>query len=160
MEKELSITAQSLLETLQEDSLIEPDDWHFTIKAGGRRIPCTPQLKRSLIRETLIEINNYKPKFLSPQFKKEFNLFRLTDGNDLIPTIVEIARLEKKLRSLSEENEYYIKKLSVDPSYTMENTIVSAWMIDIQDLIDYLNGEKVEEIYFRITRRRKEIDKP
>ncbi len=162
MNTELSSDAKSLLSSLKEDSLIDPDNWHFNISAGGKSIHCNPQLTRHLVREPLVEINQYKPNFLSPLLKKEFNLIRATNGNDLAPTEAELTRLKDKLQALTEDQylKFDLEHLMQDPDYKIENTIVSAWMIDINDVIDYLNGEAIENIYYRVVERRKRIDKP
>ena len=160
MKKELSSEAQGLLSSLNEDSLIDPDGWHYNIKAGGKSIHCTPQLKRHLVRETLLEINEYKPNFLSPQLKRDYNLMRLINIDDLIPSESELSSLYNKLKELSEDSQikFDVEYLNKDQNYKIDNTIVSASMIDIADVIDFINGEELEVIYGRVVERRKKID--
>ena len=162
MKKDLSAEAQDFLSWLDKDTLIEPDDWHFHISAGGNRLPCTPQLKRDLIRKTLVEINEYKPNFLSPVLKKDWNLIRRIGDDDLIPSGDNLSRLRNKLEELAEDGQvkFDVECLKKDPDRKMVNTIVSAWMIDIRDVIDFINGEEIETIYRRVVKRRKVFDRP
>ena len=53
------------------DSLVDPDNWHFHIGSGGKLLAGTPQLTRDIVRKMLVEINEYKPNFLSPELKKD-----------------------------------------------------------------------------------------
>ena len=160
MKKELSAEAQDFLSWLDKDTLIDPDNWHYNIKAGGKSIHCTPQLKTNFIRKTLLEINEYKPNFLSPQLKRGYNLMRLINIDDLIPSESELSRLYNKLKELSEDNQikFDVEYLNKDQNYKLDNTIVSASMIDIADVIDFINGEELEVIYGRVVERRKKID--
>ena len=146
---ELSSDAKSYLRWINSDTLIDPDDWHFNINVGGKRIHCTPQLKRELVRKPLVEINAYKPNLLSPILKKEFNLMRMVAGTDPNPSDEELVRLKNKLKQLSDDGQikFWIKCLNDDPDYKLQNTIISAWMIDIQDVIDFINGVHIRIIY-------------
>lgn len=162
MKKQLSSDAVSLLSWIDSNTLIDPDDWHFNISAGGKRIHCTPQLQRDLVRRPLVEINEYKPNLLSAQLKKDFNLVRIANQDELILTDTEIERLKDKLDKLAEDGQikFWIKCIKEDSNHKLENSIISAWMIDIQDVIDYMNGKDIEALYYRIIERRRKFDSP
>jgi len=162
MKKELSAEAQDFLTWLDKDTFIEPDNWHFNIRAGGKSLRCTPQLKRDLIRKTLVEINEYKLNFLSPVLKKDWNLIRSVSCDDLIPSKGDLTRLRDKLEKLLEDGQvkFDIECLTKDPNHKMVNTVVSAWMIDIQDVIDFTKDVALKIIYRRVVKRRKEFDRP
>jgi len=159
---ELSSDAKDMLTWITEETIVDPDNWHFTLSSGGKRFSATPQLKRDLVRKTLVEINEYKPEFLPDQIKKDFNLTRIAQQDDLIPTETEISRLKEKFHKLIEDAQvgFWIKCLNEDAQYKIGNTIVSAWMIDIKDIISFLNGESIENLYYTISERRRKFDSP
>ena len=160
MKKELSSEARDLLSSLNSYSLVDPDEWHFHIRGEGKLLPGTPQLTRDLVRKMLVEINEYKPTFLSPEVKKDFNLVRIADKDDLIPSETDLTRLKSKLHKLTEDSQikFDIEYSKKDPNHKIENTLVSAWMIDIQDVIDFIKGEELEIIYRRVVERRRDFD--
>lgn len=159
MDKELSSDAKNLLATLNEDSLIDPDDYTFFLMGGIRS---NPQLTRSLVREPLVEVNNYKPDFLSSQIKRDFNLLRVIDKNGVVPTEFELKRLKEKLDTLYQTYWQDGGKEDIDypPQYGIKNNVISSWMIEKQDIFDYLDGTSVDEIYYRMKEKQYFLDKP
>ena len=160
MKKELSTDAQDYLSWITEETLIDPDNWRIRMKAGNSSFIANGQLTRAIVRAPLVEINEYKPNFLPIQIKRDFNLIRFADEEDLNPTEDELTRLKNKLEKLVEDGQvkFWINCLKDDPNYKIENTIVSAWMIDIQDIIDYINGEDHKIIFKNLSERRRKFD--
>lgn len=160
MAKELSSDAQDMLTWITEDTIIDPDTWRFRMKGGNGSFIANSQLTRSLVRSPLVEINEYKPEFLPAQIKRDFNLTRIAQQDDLIPTEEELNRLKAKLQKLGEDSQvnFWKECLKENPEYNIKNSIVSAWMIDVRDVIAYLEGESLENIYYIVSERRRKFD--
>ncbi len=160
MEKELSSDAKAYLRTLTENSIIDPDDYTFFL-AGGIR--SNPQLTRHLVREPLVEVNNYNPNFLSIHIKRDFNLLEVIDKEGIKPTEQELLRLKAKLDNLYKE--YWpnggTEDIDYPPQYGVKNNVISAWIIEKQDIFDYVKGEAtLLEIYHRMKEKQYSLDKP
>ena len=160
MKKELSSDAQNYLSWINEDTIIDPDNWRFRMKGGSSSFIANSQLTRSLVRAPLVEINEYKPNILPDQIKRDFNLIRIANRDDLIPTEMELKRFKDKLQSLVVDSQvkFWIKCLKEDPHYKIENTIISAWMIDISDVMDFMDGVDLQIIYRNVADRKRKFD--
>ena len=160
MPKQLSSDAENLLSWINEDSIIEPDDWLIHMKAGNGTFLANAQLTRTFVRAQLVEINEYKPNILPVQIKRDFNLMRIANEADLEPTDEEIKRLKDKLLKLADNSEvkFWMKCLKEDPNYKIDNPIVSAWIIHYQDVIDFINGVDLKAIFRNVAERRRKQD--
>ena len=160
MPKELSSDAQNLLSWIDKDTVIDPDDWLFHLKAGKGQVLANCQLTRALVRHSFVQINEYKPNFLPIQIKRDFNLMRIANEADLEPTDEEIKRLKDKLLKLADNSEvkFWMKCLKEDPNYKIDNPIVSAWIIHYQDVIDFINGVDLKAIFRNVAERRRKQD--
>lgn len=155
----LSSEAKYLLATLNEDSIIDPDDYTFFLSGGIRS---NPQFTRTLVRDPLVEVNSYKPGFLSTHIKRDFNLLRVIDKNGLAPTEFELKRLKEKLLNLYKTYWPIGGRGDIDypPQYGIKNNVISSWMIEKQDVFDFLDGVSIEEIFYRMKQKQFKLDKP